>query len=55
MSRNQAGGTELIPMPRPTEAAQLSLPTISYSALHCSALQCTSLLGKSHTGQKSAL
>ena len=33
MNRNEAGGTELIPMPRPTEAAQLSLPIISYSAL----------------------
>ena len=33
MSRNQTGGTELIPMPRPTEAAQLSLPIILYSAM----------------------
>ena len=34
MSRNQTEGTELIPMPHPTEAAQLSLPIILYSALH---------------------
>ena len=33
MSRNQTGGTELIPMPHPTGAAQLSLPIILYSAL----------------------
>ena len=33
MSRNQTGGTELIPMPHPTEAPQLSLPVILYSAL----------------------
>ena len=33
MSRNQTGGTELIPMPHPTEAAQLSLPIILYSAV----------------------
>ena len=38
MSRNQTGGTELIPMPHPTEAAQLSLPIILYSALHGCAL-----------------
>ena len=34
MSRNQTGGTELIPMPCPTEAAQLSLPIILYSAVY---------------------
>ena len=34
MSRNQTGGTELIPMPHPTEAGHLSLPIILYSALH---------------------
>ena len=33
MSRNQTGGTELIPMPHPTEAAQLSLPIILYGAV----------------------
>ena len=33
MSRNQTGGTELIPMPHPTGAAQLSLPIILYSAV----------------------
>ena len=33
MSRNQTGGTELIPMSHPTEAAQLRLPIILYSAL----------------------
>ena len=33
MSRNQSGGTELIPMPHPTGAAQLSLPIILYSAM----------------------
>ena len=33
MSRNQTGGTELIPMPHPTGAAQLSLPIILYSAM----------------------
>ena len=32
---NQTGGTELIPMPHPTEAAQLSLPFILYSAFSC--------------------
>ena len=36
MRRNQTGGTELIPMPCPTEAAQLSLPIILYSALEAS-------------------
>ena len=35
MSRNQTGGTELIPMPHPTGAAQLSLPIILYSAVQC--------------------
>ena len=34
MSRNHFEATELIPMPRPSEAAQLSLPIILHSALY---------------------